>query len=179
MLVILDRDGVINFESDDFIKSPEEWRPIPGSLTAIAQLNQAGHKVVIASNQSGVARGLFSLATLDAIHTKMQRELEKVNGRLDGIYFCPHGPEDGCRCRKPKPGLFATIAQDFPADFATAVAVGDSLRDIQAAKAAGCQMTILVKTGRGEKTLNQNPELQESLVFADLAAVVNFLVRKN
>src|SRR5579859_2223636 len=115
-LAILDRDGVINKESDAYIKSPEEWIPIPGSLDAIARLTKAGYTVVVASNQSGVGRGLFDLKTLDAIHARMQAEIAKAGGRLDGIFYCPHKPEDGCDCRKPKTGLFKQITERYHAD---------------------------------------------------------------
>src|SRR3989344_4486862 len=114
MLVILDRDGVVNYESPTYIKSPEEWRALPGSLEAIATLNAAGHKVVVATNQSGIGRGYYSLATLEAIHQKMKEELARAGGCIEGIYFCPHIPEENCECRKPKPGLLLQIANDFP-----------------------------------------------------------------
>lgn len=150
MLIILDRDGVINKDSPDFVKSPDEWRAIPGSLEAIATLNRVGHQVVVATNQSGVSRGYFSLATLLAIHHKMQTELARAGGRLDGVYFCPHRNEDCCPCRKPAPGMLEQIAQDFGADLTRdAILVGDSLRDIEAAQAVGCP-AVLIKTGTGE-----------------------------
>lgn len=165
-LIILDRDGVINNDSPDFIKSPEEWIPIPGSLEAIAKLNQAGYQVVIATNQSGLARGLFDLNTLQRIHQKMHEHLAILNAHIEAIFFCPHGPDDHCECRKPKPGLLYQIAERFNIDLknedlssATAKipAIGDSLRDLQAAKVAHCK-PILVLTGNGQKTLNTLPE---------------------
>lgn len=165
MLIILDRDGVINEDSPDFIKSPAEWQAIPGSLEAIAKLNRAGHRVVVASNQSGVARGYFSLATLLEIHHKMQTELAKVGGKLDGVYFCPHRSEDHCPCRKPSPGMLLQIARDFAVDLTSdAVLIGDSLRDIQAAQAAGCP-AVLIKTGKGSETLAKNEGLEAVPVY--------------
>ncbi len=152
MLVILDRDGVINYDSENYIKSPEEWKPYPRSLSAIAELNKAGHKVVVATNQSGVGRGYYSLSILEEIHHKMKAALQEVGGHLDGIYFCPHHPDDGCECRKPKPGMLLAIARDFPALFPEAVFIGDSARDMMAAKQAGCR-GVLVKTGNGAQTL--------------------------
>jgi D-glycero-D-manno-heptose 1,7-bisphosphate phosphatase len=149
-LAILDRDGTINQDSDDYIKSPEEWTPLPGALEAIAKLNHAGWHVVIASNQSGLGRGLFDLATFNAMHTKMFKLLAAVGAKVDGVFFCPHTPEDGCTCRKPLPGLFEQIGDRFNMDLAQVAAVGDSLRDAQAAAAAGCK-PHLVLTGKGEQ----------------------------
>ncbi len=175
-LVILDRDGVINHDSDQYIKSPEEWKPIPGSLAAIARLNQAGYRVVVASNQSGVGRGLFETDTLMAIHDKMIKSLAQVGGRIDAIFFCPHTNGDNCECRKPKPGLFKEIAARFNADLAGVPAVGDSLRDLQAAEAVGAS-PMLVLTGKGRKTQG-DPELPPGTpVFADLAAAVAHILR--
>ncbi len=139
MLIILDRDGVINQDSPNYIRSPADFQPIPGSLEAIAALNRAGHQVVVATNQSGIGRGYFSEETLSAIHTKMQDLLAAVGGQVDGIYYCPHATEDNCACRKPKPGLLYQIRKDFPDHFAEAVMVGDNVRDLQAAHAAGCR----------------------------------------
>ena len=168
-LVILDRDGVINHDSDHYIKSPEEWKPIPGSLAAIARLNQAGYRVVVASNQSGIGRRLFETDTLMAIHEKMHKAVAQVGGRIDAIFFCPHTNADNCECRKPRPGMFREIAARFNADLTGVPAVGDSLRDLQAALAVGAQ-PMLVLTGKGRKTVD-DPELPaETLVFTDLAA---------
>ncbi len=170
-LIILDRDGVINVDSVQFIKSPEEWKPIPGSLEAIAKLNQWGWRVVVASNQSGVGRGLFGMDTLNAINGKMVKSLAQVGGRLDAIFFCPHAADSTCDCRKPKPGMFKQIAERFNVDLTGVPAVGDSLRDLQAALAVGCQ-PYLVLTGKGEKT-KQEPDLPEQTrIYPDLAAVV-------
>lgn len=170
-LIILDRDGVINYDSDQFIKSPDEWKPIPGSLEAIARLNQWGWRVVVASNQSGVGRGLFGMDTLNAINEKMIKSLAQVGGRLDAIFFCPHAADSTCDCRKPKPGLFLQIAERFNVPLEHVPVVGDSLRDLQAGVAVGCK-PYLVLTGKGEKT-RKDPALPEgTLIFPDLAAVV-------
>lgn len=175
-LIILDRDGVINEDRDDFVKSPEEWIAIPGSLEAIAQLNQAGYQVVVATNQSGVARELFTLGVLGAIHEKMQKLLSVAGGEIAHIYFCPHGPDDGCDCRKPKAGLFQQIANDYEGDLAGVPAVGDSLRDIQASQVLGCQ-PYLVRTGKGERTLAASKEaLQNVPIFNSLLDVVHHLL---
>lgn len=170
-LFILDRDGVINEDSDAYIKSPAEWRPVPGSLEAIARLNRAGYRVVVATNQSGVGRGLFDLKTLAAIHDRMRRELAAVDGRIDAIFFCPHVPEDRCRCRKPEPGLFEEIARRYGTSLEGVPAVGDSLRDVEAAKAAGAS-PILVLTGKGKQARAQ-AEAEGIPVYQDLAAAVH------
>lgn len=176
MLIILDRDGVINEDSEHFIKTPAEWIPIPGSLEAIAQLNQAGHIVTIATNQSGIARGLYSEAALHAIHAKMQQALAAVGGRIDSIFYCPHHPDEGCSCRKPKPGLLQQIAAHYRrSDFTDAMLIGDAERDIAAAKAVHCR-AILVQTGKGSHTLAKNVLTDDVLVFADLAAAVHAIV---
>lgn len=173
MLIILDRDGVINEDSDESIKTPDEWIAIPGSLEAIAKLNKFGHQVVIASNQSGVARGLFDLFTLKLIHRKMQNELAKVNGHLDAIFYCPHHPDAHCECRKPKPGLLLQIAEAFAYDLTKAIVVGDALRDIQAAQAVGSK-AILVKTGKGTETLNKNLDiLKGAEIYENLSEFVD------
>ncbi len=156
--VLLDRDGVINHDSDDFIKSPDEWLPIDGSLEAIALLNEHGYKVVVVTNQSGLARGLFDAAMLEKIHAKMQRMTEEKGGKIDAIYYCPHGPDDGCNCRKPKPGLLEAFANDNNVDLNGMAVIGDSLRDLQSAQAVGAN-PILVKTGKGKNTLIENPNL--------------------
>jgi D-glycero-D-manno-heptose 1,7-bisphosphate phosphatase len=175
-LVILDRDGVINQESDAFIKTPEEWIPIPGSVDAIARLHRNGYTVVVASNQSGIARHLFSLDTLAAIHGRMKREVETAGGKIDGVFFCPHGPGDACDCRKPKPGLFKQIAKRYQVDLRGIPMIGDSERDLQAARAVGGR-PILVKTGNGLKTLDEDHDVEE--VYDDLAAAVAQLLREN
>jgi len=129
-LVILDRDGTINHDSDDFVKSPEEWQPLPGALEAIARLNHAGWHVVLASNQSGLGRGLFDVAALNAMHDKLHKQLAAVGGRIDAIFYCPHAPEDGCHCRKPQSGLFEQIGARFGVSLKGLPAVGDSLREL-------------------------------------------------
>lgn len=173
-LVILDRDGVINHDSDLFIKTPDEWRPIPGSLDAIARLNQWGYRVVVATNQSGIGRGLFDMDTLNAIHERMHKAVAQAGGRIDAVFFCPHTNADHCPCRKPKAGMLKEIALRFNTDLAGVPAVGDSLRDLQAALAMEAQ-PILVQTGKGRKTA-ADPELPaHTLVFPDLAAVAAHL----
>jgi len=169
-LVVLDRDGVINFDSDQFIKSPEEWRPIPGSLDAIARLNQWGYRVVVATNQSGVGRGLFDMDMLNAIHERMHKAVMQAGGRIDAVFFCPHAAEDKCECRKPKPGLLRQIAERYNANLIGVPAIGDSLRDLQAAAAVGAQ-PYLVLTGKGDKTRADADLPAETLIFPDLAAV--------
>jgi D-glycero-D-manno-heptose 1,7-bisphosphate phosphatase len=173
-LIILDRDGVINFDSAQFIKSPEEWRPIPGSLDAIARLTQWGYRVVVATNQSGVGRGLFDMDTLNAINDKMMRAAAQVGGRIEAVFFCPHAADSTCECRKPRPGMLIEIAARYNADLTGVPAVGDSLRDLQAAVAVGAQ-PILVLTGKGEKTRSDSQLPAHTLVFPTLAAVVSDL----
>ena len=172
--VILDRDGVINVDSDQFVKSAEEWEPLPGSLEAIAELNRHGFKVVVITNQSGIARGLFDVSALQAMHAKMELLLAALNGRIDAIYFCPHGPDSNCDCRKPKPGLFLNFAHDKHSDLAQVYAVGDSYRDIEAALAAGAR-PILVKTGKGFKTLQNHPQLNLP-IFENLYDAATYIV---
>ena len=170
-IIVLDRDGVINLDSDQFIKKPEEWKPIPGSLEAIARLNESGWRVIVASNQSGVGRGLFDMDTLNAINEKMTKALGQAGGRLDAIFFCPHTADSTCDCRKPKPGMFLQIAERFNAEMKGVPVVGDSLRDLQAGVAVGCK-PYLVLTGKGSKT-QTDPDLPEGTqIFPDLAAVV-------
>ena len=171
--ILLDRDGVINRDSDDFIKSPEEWQPIDGSLEAIALLNEQGYKVVVITNQSGIARGLFDAATLEKIHAKMRRMAEEKGGKIEAIYFCPHGPDDGCTCRKPKPGLLESFAAEKNVSLSGMTVIGDSLRDIQSAQAVGAN-PILVKTGKGQKTLTDNPDLNIP-VFENLYAAAKYI----
>ncbi|MEM7292459.1 MAG: D-glycero-beta-D-manno-heptose 1,7-bisphosphate 7-phosphatase [Pseudomonadota bacterium] len=172
-LVILDRDGVINQDSADFIKSADEWIPIDGSLEAIAQLNQAGYQVVVVSNQSGIARGLFTLEDLHDMHNKMDSLLSPLGGRVDAVLFCPHGPDDGCPCRKPAPGMLLQVADRLGIDLRTTPFVGDSHVDIQAATLAGAQPK-LVRTGKGEDTLRTLDPLPQGVeVFANLAEFVD------
>jgi len=174
-LIILDRDGVINEDSDDFIKSPDEWLPLPGSLEAIALLNNAGWQVVVATNQSGISRKLFDLDTLHAIHKKMHHLVNEYGGKIDAIFFCPHGPKDNCDCRKPLPGLFNQISKRLNTNLENVPCVGDSLRDIQAAQAVGAQ-PILVRTGKGTKTLYADQGIEDVPVYCDLKQAVNALL---
>jgi D-glycero-D-manno-heptose 1,7-bisphosphate phosphatase len=174
-LVVLDRDGVINRDSDQFIKSPEEWRPLPGSLEAIARMNHAGFRVVIATNQSGVGRGLFEMATLNAIHEKMHRALALVGGHVDAVFFCPHTADALCECRKPKTGMLKEIGVRFGVDLTGVPCIGDSLRDLTAAEAAGAQ-PILVLTGKGEKTLREGSFPGNTVIFPDLAFAASALL---
>lgn len=174
-LIILDRDGVINQDSDDYIKSPDEFIPIAGSLEAITRLNHAGYLVLIATNQSGIARGLFSMDTLNQIHDKLKRLLNPYGGHVDGIFFCPHGPDDHCHCRKPQPGLYEEIARRLNTELDGVPAVGDSLRDLQAAQQVKAT-PILVRTGKGERTLAKGEGLDGIPVFDDLASYVEHLL---
>jgi D-glycero-D-manno-heptose 1,7-bisphosphate phosphatase len=169
-LIILDRDGVINEDSDLFVKSAAEWRPLPGSAGAIAQLNHCGYRVVVATNQSGLGRGLFEMATLNLMHEKMHRVVALAGGRIDAVFYCPHTAAMNCACRKPKPGMLLEIAQRYNIDLKGVPSVGDSLRDLQAAAAAKCE-TVLVKTGKGAQTLEKGGLPEGTRVFDDLAAV--------
>jgi D-glycero-D-manno-heptose 1,7-bisphosphate phosphatase len=175
--VILDRDGVINQDSDAFIKTPDEWIAIPGSLEAIARLTQAGYQIVVATNQSGLARGLFDQAALEAIHHKMESAIQELGGELAGIYYCPHGPDDSCSCRKPKPGLIQQIEQELGFDPDQTVLVGDSLRDLQAATAYGIR-SVLVLSGKGASTLKQISQDQQLDVYQNLADFVEAQIAK-
>ena len=188
-LIILDRDGVINQDSDHFIKSVDEFMPIPGSLQAIARLTQANYSVMVATNQSGIARGLFSIETLQAMHNKLQSLLAPLCGHIDGFYYCPHGPDDHCTCRKPKAGLITQIAQDFytghdsayqTEQLAQVFVIGDSLRDLQAGRTAGTKIALL-KTGKGVRSLQQIADQQLSeyaqlVVYNDLADFTDHLL---
>jgi len=179
--ILLDRDGVINRDSDDFIKSVDEWQPIPGSLEAIALLHRHGYRVVVLTNQSGVARGLFSLATLNEIHRHMLDETRKKGGLIEAVFFCPHGPDDNCSCRKPATGMFRDVADRLKIEMSGVPAVGDSMRDLQAARDVGA-LPILVKTGKGKRTLkmlkkNDSPlSLDEVIDFKDLASFTDALL---
>jgi D-glycero-D-manno-heptose 1,7-bisphosphate phosphatase len=174
-LVILDRDGVINVDSPQFIKGPDEWKPIPGSLEAIARLNQAGYAVVVATNQSGIGRGLFDMATLNAINAKMHKALAQVGGRIEAIFYCPDTAESESAYRKPAPGMFLEISERFAMPLEGVPAVGDSLRDLEAAAAAKAK-PILVLTGKGQKTFEAGNLPQGTQVYPDLAAVAEALV---
>ncbi len=171
-ICILDRDGTINADSDDFIKNADEWQALPGALEAIAQLNSAGWHVVVASNQSGLGRGLFDVAALNAMHSKMHLQAAAVGARIDAVFYCPHTPDEGCSCRKPGRGLFEQIAERYGVDLAGMPSAGDSLRDLQAAAAMGCS-THLVLTGKGAQYRSQALPASfpaGTLVHEDLAA---------
>ena len=173
--IVLDRDGVINYDSEQFIKSPEEWKPIPGSLEAIARLNRAGFRVVVATNQSGIGRGLFDTATLIAIHNKMLKAVSQLGGRIDAVFFCPHAADSNCSCRKPKPGMLLEIGLRFGIDMTGVPSIGDGLRDLQCAAAVDAQ-PILVLTGKGEKTLREGGFPANTLIYPDLAFAASALL---
>ncbi|ANN79151.1 D-glycero-beta-D-manno-heptose 1,7-bisphosphate 7-phosphatase [Bordetella flabilis] len=177
-LIILDRDGVINHESDAFVKTPDEWIALPGSMRAIARLHQAGWTVVVASNQSGLGRRLFDMNTLTTIHAKMRREVAQAGGAIHAIFICPHLPEDHCACRKPLPGMYQQIAERYDVDLRGVPAVGDSLRDLQACAAMGCA-PWLVKTGNGLKTLAQGELPAGTRIVDDLGAAVDALLEES
>ncbi|PKO59892.1 MAG: D-glycero-beta-D-manno-heptose-1,7-bisphosphate 7-phosphatase [Betaproteobacteria bacterium HGW-Betaproteobacteria-18] len=179
-LVILDRDGTINEDSDDFIKSADEWKPLPGALEAIARLNHAGWHVVVVSNQSGLGRGLFEVSDLNAIHTKMHQMLAAVGGRIDAVFYCPHTPGDECSCRKPASGLFEQIADRYGLDLKNVPVVGDSARDVIAGVAVGCE-PHLVLTGKG--AVHKGSALPEifpsnTLVHGNLPSFVDFFLSR-
>ena len=177
-LIVLDRDGVINHDSDDFIKSADEWLPIDGSLDAISRLNHSGYTVVIASNQSGLARGYFDIEAFTAIHKKLDDMLAKIGGRIDAVFYCPHGPDDACDCRKPKPGMLLAIGQRFNVSLKDVVFIGDSVSDINAAKNAHAK-AMLVRTGKGvraEKIL-QSENKTSVPVYDDLASAVTAILQ--
>ena len=173
--IILDRDGVINYDSNFYIKSPDEWNAIPGSLEAMAQLNRAGYHILIATNQSGVARGYYDLETLDQIHEKMQRELAAVGGVVDEIFFCPHHPDEKCPCRKPQPGMFYQMQKKYNLDLSEIFFIGDNYSDVQVANVVGCK-PLFVLTGKGEPLLEQHPELKSIKCFSNLAEAVQFIL---
>ena len=174
-LIILDRDGVINQDSDRYIKSPAEWQPIPGSIEAIARLHQSGFRIVVATNQSGIGRGLFDMATFNAMNDKMMEMVFRQGGRIDALFFCPHTDAENCNCRKPKTGMYEDIAARMHADLKGVPFVGDAIRDLQAADAVG-GLPILVLTGKGRKTKEAGGMPRKTQVFADLAEVSRHLV---
>lgn len=174
-LIILDRDGVINYGSTQCIKHPKEWRPLPGSLEAIARLVQADYRVVVATNQSGIGRGLFDMLTLNAIHNKMHKAVVQAAGRIDSIFYCPHAAEANCSCRKPKTGMLETIALRYNVNLKGVPVVGDALRDLESAAEMGAQ-PILVLTGKGTKTQAKGGLPEGTLVYRDLAAFVSTLI---
>jgi len=179
-LIILDRDGTINEDRDDYVKSPDEWVPLPGALEAIARLNHAGWHTVVATNQSGLGRGTFDMAALNAMHVKMNQLLAKQGGRIDAVFFCPHAPDDACQCRKPLPGLFEQIGERFGVVLRDVPVVGDSLRDLLAGAAVGCP-PHLVRTGKGARLDALQIEalcaqLPGTRVHADLAAFAEHMI---
>lgn len=176
-VLVLDRDGVINHDSPDYIKSPDEWQPLPGSVEAIARASQAGYAIAIASNQSGVGRGLFDLDMLSTINDKMIEAVEDAGGRIDLIVFCPHKPDDGCDCRKPKAGLLHRIEAELGTSLKDQWMIGDSMKDLSAARAVGMQ-PVLVRTGNGAQVERELPDSTDVLVFDSLAAAVNQLLDK-
>lgn len=173
-LVILDRDGTINYDSEDFIRSPNEWRPLEGSLEAIARLAQAGYRIAVATNQSGIARGFFDTATLIAIHDTLQRAAMQVGGRVDAFFFCPHSADSACACRKPQPGMLLEAVRRFNVSLKDTYMVGDAHRDVAAASAAGAR-PVLVLTGRGRKTRDEGNLPPGTEVFENLAAFAEHL----
>ena len=180
-LVILDRDGTINSDSDDFVKTPDEWVPLPGALEAIARLNHAGWHVVIASNQSGLGRGLFDVASLNAMHAKMHKMLAAVGGRVDAVFYCPHSPDESCTCRKPLPGLFEQIGARFGVALKSVPTAGDSVRDLLAGAAAGCEPHLVLT---GKSAPYQGGGQPEGLppgtrLHADLGAFAEFILNRN
>jgi D-glycero-D-manno-heptose 1,7-bisphosphate phosphatase len=181
-LLILDRDGVINQDSEDFIRSLDDWHPISGSLEAIADLSRAGYRIAVATNQSGLGRGYFTRSQLEEIHASLCREVEALGGEIQGIFYCPHLPGDACGCRKPATGLLSAIESELGETLLGAPCIGDSLRDLQAARACGCR-PILVRTGNGEETLaklhSRSPEISDPLaipVYPDLATAAAALL---
>lgn len=177
-LIVLDRDGVINEDSDEFIKSPDEWVPIEGSIEAITRLSRKGYSVAVATNQSGLARGYFDLEALSAMHRKLDDLLSQYGGRVDAVFFCPHGPNANCDCRKPKPGLLLDIAQRFQTSMVGVPVVGDSLRDLESAAAVGAS-PILVRTGKGKKTeANLPDEFRNVPIYDDLAGAVDAVLAR-
>ena len=179
-LIILDRDGVINHDSDDYIKTVDEWLPIKSSLQAIGWLSQAGYTVVLATNQSGIARGYYDVETMHAMHKKMARLLEQYGGRVEAIFFCPHDPKDGCECRKPKPGMLLDIASRYQCELDNVFFIGDTLTDIRAARAAGAK-PLMVRTGKGERTLAsaEAKELDNVPVYKDLAEATQVILMES
>lgn len=176
-LIILDRDGVINLDSDNYIKSASEWHPIPGSMEAIARLNQSGYRVVVATNQAGISRGLFDIRTLNLIHNKLHQTAQAFGAHIDAIFFCPHAADEDCGCRKPKPGMLQAIGQRYDISLKNIIFVGDSLRDLQAGFSVGCT-PYLVKTGKGTKTMDKGGLPPGTTLFQDLAAAVDALLQQ-
>jgi D-glycero-D-manno-heptose 1,7-bisphosphate phosphatase len=182
-LVILGRDGILNLYRDDHVKAPEEWQPIPGALEAVSRLNHAGWHAVVATNQSGIGRGMIDMAQVNAIHATMHRLLQAQGGRLDAVFFCPHTPEEGCDCRKPLPGMLHEIGRRYAVDLAQVPMVADTLRDLLAAQAAGCEPHLVLSgraTGIGDEQLHHMlAQVPGARVHADLTAFVEFLLARD
>ncbi|WP_280552604.1 D-glycero-beta-D-manno-heptose 1,7-bisphosphate 7-phosphatase [Halomonas sp. 25-S5] len=177
-LVILDRDGVINQDSDEYVKSLEEWIPYPAAIEAIARLSRAGWTVAVATNQSGIARGYYDVEMLEAIHDRLRELVREAGGEIAHIAHCPHGPDDGCGCRKPLPGLLEEVREALSMeDLSGSWMVGDSLRDLQAGEPLGCR-PVLVRTGKGRRTEEKGEGLDGAMVFDDLAAFVDWLLAR-
>ncbi len=174
-LLVIDRDGVINEEAEDFVKTPAEWIPIPGSLEAIARASKAGVRCVVMSNQSGLARGLLNIETLNAIHRKMSNMLWKMGGSVEAVFFCPHGPDEGCACRKPRPGMLEQIQKRTQVPFHAMAVIGDRATDVEAAQTVNAQ-PVLVKTGHGQATLESDIDLRGTLVYDTLASAVDAII---
>ena len=170
-LIILDRDGVINEDSDNYIRSVDEWIPVPGSINAIVELSKAGYTIAVATNQSGLARGYFPESELDAMHNKMNALVDADGGNIESVLFCPHGPDDNCQCRKPNPGMVKQLLTEHNVEASETWVVGDSLRDLQAGLNAGCKVA-LVKTGKGKRTIKaieeREPQLKSIPLFENL-----------
>jgi len=182
-LVIMGRDGILNEFREGHVTAPEEWVPIPGALDAVARINHAGWHVVVATNQSGIGRGMIDMSAVNAVHARMHQQLQTHGGRIDAVFFCPHTPEDDCACRKPKPGLLLDIGRRYGTDLAAVPAVGDTLRDLQAAHSAGCE-PHLVLSGRargleGEALQQLLAQVPGAQVHADLGAFADFLLSRN
>ena len=176
-LVILDRDGVINQDSDNYVTSLEEWIPYPAAIEAIASLSRAGWRVAVATNQSGIARGYYDIATLEAIHHRLRTLVQAAGGRIDYIAYCPHVPDDDCECRKPLPGLLEEIREALTlADLEGSWMVGDSLRDLKAGELMGCR-PVLVRTGKGLRTEEKQEGLESAMIFDDLMGFVHWLLK--
>jgi D-glycero-D-manno-heptose 1,7-bisphosphate phosphatase len=181
-LVILGRDGILNVYREDHVKSPDEWEPIPGALEAVARLNHAGWHTVVATNQAGIGRGMIDMASINTVHQRMMQRLAEVGGRVDAVFFCPHTPEDNCECRKPKPGLMKQIAQRYGIELRTVPMVVDTLRDLQAARAAGCE-PHLVRTGRAAaltdaQVVEMVQQVPATEVHDDLSDFAEFLLAR-
>ena len=182
-LVILGRDGILNEFREGHVTAPEEWVPVAGALEAVARINHAGWHVVVATNQSGIGRGMIDMSAVNAVHAGMLQQLQAQGGRIDAVFFCPHTPEDNCDCRKPKPGLLLDIGHRYGVDLASVPVVGDTLRDLQAAAAAGCE-PHLVLSGRasgleGEPLQQLLAQVPQARVHADLDAFAEFLLQRD